>query len=178
MKTKDYLHYYIGQKCQLCINLERNPVYETITPKIVLDEFDNEESTVKPILRKVEDMTEEEGFKIAELTMEHYLNRAFFQYAFNFLKFPNEKPSFKFEKELYDTDEKGVEYWKCTISLNGSEGGVYVNIWHDFQVQLIEGLQDQASANHPQIFHYLLQQGFDIFGLINEGLAIDSKKIN
>lgn len=30
----------------------------------------------------------------------------------------------------------------------------------------------------PQQFHYLLKQGFDIFGLIDASLAIDSKSIN
>jgi len=38
--------------------------------------------------------------------------------------------------------------------------------WRDFEIGLA-----------PEQFHYLLQQGFDLFGLIESGLAIDKTKI-
>lgn len=63
MEIKQYLNYYLGCDVLLCINVEGNPVYEKLTPKLLFDETGThgEDATdIKLILRRLEDITEEE----------------------------------------------------------------------------------------------------------------------
>lgn len=110
MELKDYLHYYLG--CQMIYSSHHQPqnepyilTFENIREAV---EFDD-----RPLLRRLEDMTEEEK-------REHH-----------------------------------------SLMFEGTDGV------HQVVVMM----------ETPDSFHYLLRQHFDLFGLIDAGLAIDAKNI-
>lgn len=77
MELKEVLHYYVGQQVRITTNIEGNPVIETLTHKILLeldeDDFSDiapDEKRLKPILRKLEDISDEEMIKWYELNYE------------------------------------------------------------------------------------------------------------
>jgi hypothetical protein len=134
-KIEDYLHLYLGCECEfktvetqklfsrklIGIDVDylfqpaydRNPVYEYI----------------KPILRPLSDMTEEEAVKVS------------------------------------------IAYW-----------GTEKPRLHEYAgKQLVRNFNNDVYKHHweypeklPEIIRILLSQGFDLFGLIESGLAIDS----
>lgn len=141
MKLKDYLHYYLGCRAQAAPygGQPKRQEYGKLAGIGIRDvvniKFDTWQSIadvsiycVKPILRRLEDMTEEE--------------------ARNFLKHA----------------VPGAEY------ITQNEWGV---IW-----------QSQGSRSEifylfgpPAGYHYLLTHHFDLFGLIDAGLAVDAKTL-
>ena len=107
-KLQDYLHYYIG--CQMMYSSHHEPQNE---PYVLT--FKNIEEAIefgdRPILRRLEDITDEEDQEYHKLLLT---------------------------KELDD-----------------------YSIRHDC----------------PESFHYLLKRGFDLFDLIDSGVAADAKLI-
>jgi hypothetical protein len=133
MKLKDYLHYYLhGQIYEVgvstCTLLGIGDCYYTIQTKQGTKLTLSDRADIKLVLRRLEDMTEEEA-------------REFLKHAV-----------------------PGAEY----ISQN--EWGV---IWKS---------QDSRSEifylfGPPAGFHYLLTHHFDLFNLIDAGLAVDEKTV-
>jgi hypothetical protein len=114
MKLQDYIHYYIGCPC-IFYTADDDPAgyHTTIDYDTIKNWLANQEETdLKPLLRRLEDMTEEERTEI-------------------------------FGKDVH---------WYNPFDAN--------------------------DACDIQQWHKLLQKGFDLFGLIDAGLAIDAKTIN
>lgn len=173
MNIKDYLKYYIG--CRVLADdkdygdflggsLIPNEI-DQIYYDIHLDEWPegeimpfnddtSEDCRIKPILRRVEDMTEEE--------MEGIWLLIFGQ------PFPNWGNILFIEKTM-----RKPSHWIMKADADRAfvqcDGRVYADT--NFCMK-------DYGFNPHLITHYLLSNGFDLFGLIDAGLAIDSKTVN
>lgn len=165
MKLQDYLHYYMGcrveaypfggqQKRTECGRLVGIGIHDIVNIKFDTWQSvaDVSMSRVKPILRRLEGMTEEERKTIWWVIFGRV--------------FPDSGNVLWFEKETTSSCKRwcmmsGVE--RVGIEMNG-------NVWADSDLS-------NWKFNPHVITHYLLQQSFDLFGLIDAGLAIDIKTI-
>jgi hypothetical protein len=138
MKLEDYIHYYIG--CNMMYSSHHEP--QTETYKLTYDTIQGAiEFLDRPILRKIEDITDEE---IRELI--------------NYEKW----------ESIYD----GVKYTKTKSGIDidyvidAGDGGGYSQSHHVSFILLT-----------PQQVVFFTKKGFDMFNLINAGLAIDAKTL-
>lgn len=165
MQLKDYLHYYLYGKiyevgvgtCQL---IGIGDSYYTIKTKQGTLLTLSDRANIKLVLRRLEDMTEEEAITIARLCFFDR-DKGYPDSDFKARKvgIGSEKPStyeVRIDNDWYDEVIKigfiTGNIWRC----NGS----------------VEHLHNQS-----QVFHYRIKQGFDLFGLIDAGLAIDIKTL-
>lgn len=155
-----YLKYYIGQQAQCFNGLEHertgqivevsinsgtdNPV-EVKCPSVkypgkAFSYLKYDWFEVKPILRPLSDMTEEEAVEVAKLS--------------------------EWEPHFRDVKVERTQYGDLVVRWDGClEGGEVFNA-------------TGAEFYCQEQFHYLLSRGFDLFNLIESGLAIDSTKQN
>lgn len=179
MELKDYLHYYIHSGIGVYIFPDDtitngflakykadypNGVYN---PVLTLDNYTKFlNDGYKPLLRRLEDMTEEEMVGLLQSMLPADLE---------------DKP----------TDEEYI------LNLFRGDGGNLVNsdvaIGAEYNIRYYDGQvtikkcgticaydetgDEQELVNAPRAYHYLLRQGFDLFGLILAGLAIDAKTV-
>lgn len=166
MNIKDYIHYYIGQRC---LNTFFAPGHEMYNVGWILTGFDTESvhpfrltdiegerytwtDSVKPQLRRLSDMTEEDLKKMVNEFALIDLSNCQYEYE-------------TVEGKWVNAIENGV----VVTSLEVLDGD-YVSMMHK---------DDEMMPMVPQskAFHYLLKQGFDLFGIIDAGLAIGAKSI-
>ena len=152
---KDYLHLYLG--CMVQHPALSNPRELTASWMVSLIDKGIE---VKPILRPLSDMTEEECLRLCEFTSPTIFGD--FRYK-----------KWKVIKER-EWDETQKNY---AVKREGDE--------HSFTIDCIDGdiflWCDDEYIDAPYMnFNYrfeLLKMEFDLFGLIDEGLAIDKTKL-
>lgn len=130
MEIKDYLHYYMGQEV---MRYQDDGYRIQLTPEEYFS-ITTFNIKAKPILRRLEDMTEED--------------------AFGFWR--SRYPTQKLLKANYLSPFFQVEY------LEDGE----IKSEHKYIHQL-----------HAVNFHYLLSRGYDLFSLIDNNLALDSKTL-
>lgn len=148
-KIEDYLHLYIG--CEAVVDYHENKkegvCIDAITGMDGKYLFTTNGETflhkkVKPILRPLSDMTEEEKTEIAK------------QWT-----------------------------WYEEMQIVGEQ---HFNIRHEINHQMVEKALDFTNEDdgdrmsplaYYQVLPYLLKHGFDLFGLIESGLAIDKTKL-
>lgn len=167
MKLQDYIQYYVG--CRVIIdpgttkeetgrlmgvcsvpNSINQIYYHIVTDQMAVEEDEDfcmpynddadEPARIKPILRKLESLTEEQ--------VKHLIGWDKLQ-------------------ELYvDVSYELSKKWiAVNYSIDAGDEGVYNQRYVvDFNVFT------------PTHFHYLLRQHFDLFGLIDAGLAVDANK--
>lgn len=146
MKLQDYLHYYMGATfCTDNSQSEVNP--ETL--RFIYPMIEKGKS-VQLLLRRFEDITKEQMKAIWGLIFDRPFNE-------------NGRIDW-FEKETFSACKRwimwsGVE--RVGIELNGK-------VWADSDLH-------NYKYNPHVVTHYLLQQHFDLFGLIDAGLAVDVK---
>lgn len=163
MKLQDYLHYYMGCKVMAAPYGGQNKKYEEgklvginihDVAHVKLNSWqsvaDISITCVKPILRRFEDITKEQMKAIWGLIFDRPFNE-------------NGRIDW-FEKETFSACKRwimwsGVE--RVGIELNGK-------VWADSDLH-------NYKYNPHVVTHYLLQQQFDLFGLIDAGLAVDIK---
>lgn len=146
---KDYIHLYIGCKAVSDSGIEGRIVEYNLEYSLCKIEISNSTigkpiSEIKPLLRPLSDMTEEEGYEI------------YFQYF----------------------GSKTAEDW------SGDTGSAYfrpkkVQPGKYHGLRIVDGI-DYSSGDFGtviKILPFLLSKRFDLFGLINAGLAIDATKI-
>lgn len=163
MKLQDYLHYYLG--CKMIRSSHWEPQNE---PYILHFEVIKEavEFGDRPILRRLEEMTEKEMIAMIQATVpddmefkpvdDEYVINMFYGDGGNLV---DERVAVGAEISLRCFSGQ-VCIWKCgTLYLYDDAG------------------DEQFRVNDPKAFHYLLQQQFDLFGLIDAGVAIDAKTI-
>jgi hypothetical protein len=187
MELKDYLHYYLGCKCFTYAGFGKLTQFDLgghwyvslynkggVTGNIndTYSECPEEskeafpkgyppKSILKPVLRRLEDMTEEEALHIGKLAM---FDRD--------MKYPNsdytvEKCGVTIELPTTYSVRINNDWFEKEIRIGFNTG----NIWY------ANNEINERIFNQPVIFHYLLRQHFDLFGLIPAGLALDSKTI-
>ena len=163
MKLKDYIHYYYG--CEFIANGMRYTIdrIDRLIKGTRQNPFgrevwnDFEPHKIKLVLRRLEDLTEEEAKQLAMI--------------------------YSGAKSVERT--KGVannwHYYFCYFGEN-EEGELLIIAadgcaWYAHYFD-----KDQPGhrniVNEHKAFHYLLQQGFGLFGLIDAGLAVDGKGLN
>lgn len=174
-KIEDYLHLYIG--CQVAedysgkgsgkligvdlFNRQAIVKHNTIWPFDFLE--------VKPILRPLFDMTEDEAVQLLQVL---------FQSPSDVL---NEIKPDEISLDLVLNDDGLLVDDNCAVVLDFScrcyEG--QLGILKDGSLSLFDdsGKPDRLS-NMPEGFRYLLTQQFDLFNLIESGLAISKTPIN
>jgi len=160
IQLKEVIQYYIGQRCSVIRNNGREN--EDIMCHGLLMEFGMNGTasyhinTIKPILRRLEDMTEDD--------LKNMINE--------FLIIDLSKCSYEFETEEGNKWANAIENGRVIASLVILDDG-HVSI---------ETMNADGDMSHlwPMAngFHYLLKQGFDLFGLCDSRQAIDSKTLN
>jgi hypothetical protein len=153
MKLQDYIHYYLG--CDYWTNNSQGNLNIKTLPDVI--DMCERGKGVQLHLRRLEDMTEEEAANLAVI--------------------------YSGAKKV--SPMKGIasnwHYFFCYFS-EDQEGEVLVIdatgcAWYAHYF-------DKSQPGHRNIvdehkaFHYLLQNHFDLFGLIDAGLAIDAKTID
>lgn len=96
---------------------------------------------IKPILRSLSDMTEEESIWVAGLTFTDNVSK-----------------------------KKKAEYGRAIIGYHFLEEA--------YSGELLRMAMEFSSNDSFELTRYLLSKGFDLFGLIEAGLAIDKTKQN
>lgn len=149
---KEFLHYYIGQKFSWANTNYGEPLWSpwdvlTLSELKNISDFATSNISIRLALRKLEDMTEEE--------MKEYVKG-----------YVDESDHDK----IYDlsTDGESIRF-VCGITSEWQPDGVAVPVPDVRNITLYEFT--------PHEFHKLLRKGFDLWGLIDAGLAIDAKTI-
>lgn len=171
MKLQDYAQYYIGAPCLNTWFAPDHDAYDagwkltgfqstSVRPFGLENETDKTwTESIMPLLRRLEDMTEEEAIAIATMAMfDKSLGYPVSDYTVRRQPMGNYPPS------------------ACRVAIN--------NDWYDMEIAIgfnsgniwyTKG--EQRVFNQPAIFHTLLQYHFDLFGLIPANLAIDIKTL-
>lgn len=169
-KIEDYLHLYLGCEASffneglgsppivgklISIELDRKILSLDTRYRI---EFHYLQTYFKLNLRPLSDMTEEEAVDIYTLERDRVLHVA---------------------TNDHDISKRTDFGWVITrldhmnIGLLVRFDGVCYKVIDEGKKPTIE-----PAMNQPIIFQYMLSKGFDLFGLIEAGLAIDKTKIN
>lgn len=170
MNIKDFAHYYIGQRCLNTWFSEDHPNYN---PGWVLTGFDRDAhrpfkleteddftwtDSIKPVLRRLEDMTEDEALHLAQIYSGADKIKRTTGTVSNFFYFFCE-----FRSGYKGTSE--------TLIMHNGEA------WYQHYFENMPGRRT-GRRNTVRLFdgtHYLLKQGFDLFNLIDQNLAVDIK---
>jgi hypothetical protein len=181
MKLQDYINYYIGCKCFNSWFPEDHPTYNaswvlrgirsTYEKRYFLDNTEDETWTdsIKPILHRLEDMTEDEMIGLLQSMLPADME---------------DKPTpDDYSLEMFYNDDGLMVDGDISVGANYScrcyEGQIGVKkcgsiILFDEERDVT---RDQLT-NTPMAFHYLLSRHFDLFNLIDAGLAVDEKTVN
>lgn len=173
LDIKDYLHLYIGQKV-LCSGFEfiGEPLVDVIATidsvhqecvTFVTDNgisvgdyyFDDPEFNIKLLLRKLSDMTEEDSIELFKRLSNFDLSECVF--------------------DIMDDEEE--------FTINAEHNGRVVDSMSMSVNSDIVSMMNNGGSFDPvnpqsEAFRFFLSKGFDLFGLIDAELAIDSKTLN
>lgn len=149
MELKQVLHYYLGQKCMEAVVVPGQALYfeESLIGYRSVYNLANDLSVVRPILRPLSDMTEEE--------------------MRDFVKGYVDEDE-QYEIHSLSTDGESIEFY-CGTTSEWQPDGVAVPVERKWVMPLFQLM--------PHEFHFLLQRGFDLFGLIESGQAVDAKSL-
>lgn len=154
MNIKDYLHLYLGCEC-----LDTDGATYKLKPSHFPANWQNTNLNHKPILRPLSDMTEQNCVDVARLA------------------YGEEGTGMAYDK-VFGLGEVGEDDNRKVIQL--SEGNYVVIHLNKFLIENRDGLNDSEAYCHydvnnmPAIIKYLLSKQFDLFDLIQGGLAIDA----
>jgi hypothetical protein len=159
MHLKDYIHYYLGQKCSdnrnvdigkiVAINKDDNACTMTIKRGILIT---REIQEIKPILHRLSDITLEHAKFVMRMVVHENVEYRDNDYRLSLNEYCN-------AELLIDND------WHTETMVFGRRTG---SIW----------LKERSNTKIPgSVYHYLLQHGYDLFGLIDAGLAIDANTL-
>jgi len=145
-QLKDVIHFYLG--CELYwVFLNETSVLDVS----LLKDLQNHLHQIKPILRRLDSMTEEE---LKECVILSYFERN------------RDIISQCFDEVIISTDNRNKKLHGTAIPYTLFKDGKHF-------------MTATLSENHlnPEQFLYLLKQGFDLFNLIDSNQAIDKNKI-
>lgn len=152
-KLSDYLHLYLGQPCKWkVLGDDEWAVNDSAVDLVVLGRvYDRQPFVIAPILRPLSDMTEEEMKEL--LCLDFAPSDDVFRNMVTEFKFDVNEPQRRTKRGTgvgFSVFKDGSHYMSGTLS--------FVDL-------------------NPHQFVYLLKLGFDLFGLIEAGLAIDKSKL-
>ena len=161
---RPYLPLYYGCKCRCYSHSDKDGWEAAICPELLaeVEDEDSEVKGVKLILRPLSSMTEENFRGIASRFFN--TEKLVFDYACD----RELDPEFEGEviehiNEACDDDPENVIMCESR-SKSITHGWIsYEEVYHGF-----------STVEQAEIFKILLSLGFDLFGLIEEGLAIDA----
>lgn len=184
MKIEDYLKFYIGQECRghkgrgilrgFDAQYFMGEAYVMITTKenqtpdedYITNDYSCKASDVKLYLRPLSSMTEEEmkGLLMAMVPIDM-----------------EDAPTAEdYDLEMFYNDGGLMVDGDVAIGANYTcrcyEGQIAIRQNGDIDCYDEDGKEREKVTKNPQAMHYLLSRGFDLFGLIPAGLAINSKK--
>lgn len=149
-KIEDFLHLYWGCDCQY------RGLYSEEIKTWVINEKTIKRSSTKPILRKLESMTEEEAKQVTSICEEQFV--------------------------YYNIFKERIQI-TTTSTINGDKEDSAIWLFYDGQITLyrnngdLGGSRMEQLKNPFELFRYLLKQGFDLFSLIDSGSAIDKSTL-
>lgn len=168
-KIEDYLHYYYMGLCEEAIIVPGQDAL--FVPGIIsvrtIYNVAAKLSIVKPILRPLSDMTKEEAEYFAWICMD----------SKNRLDSESRIAQEEIDIELVFNDDglmldNDIEVY-IGVTCRCFEGAVILRKDGSICVEDDEGVKQEPIDNIAEKVHYLLSKGFDLFGLIEAGLAID-----
>lgn len=155
MTAKDFI-FYVGCDCLIFDNFENpklgSPSYiegvDIIANKVICERANFDPSLIKPILRPISDMKIEEAIKIMEIVI------------LNNVEYPNWNYKFWLNDYQNPTIQISNDWYFETLVI-GKRGSVWSpdKVSQNIKVPAIVSL-------------FLIQQRFDLFGLIENGKAI------
>lgn len=155
---KDYLHLYLGCKCVVAMKQTQKCVcISTMTLELMLSPFD-----LTPILRPLSDMTEQELIEVIQLSVPDDLEDHPTADDYDLEIFYNDGGN------LVDRDVAIGATYSCICY----EGSVAIRKCGTIHFFNDEG-EFEKVYNIPRVYAFLLSKQFDMFGLIEAGLAID-----
>lgn len=173
MKIAEYLKYYIGAPCSF--GSEANgwiAVLDDVggcsvklngVPKLEYVSQDD----VKPVLRKMEDMTEEEMIGLLQSMVPADMKDKPADDDYDIELFHNDGGL------MVDNDVAIGADFECICA----SGQIAIRVCGT--IDYYANTNDRARLyNLPHAYHYLLSRGYDVFGLIRAGLAIDAKTLS
>lgn len=170
---KDYLHLYLGCECVLdCIDVKAKTIligchtngnYQVAHAHYNQDYW--QAKYINPILRPLASMTDEEMIEVIQLTTPDHIE---------------DKPTAEdYDLDIFYNDGGNMVDGDVEIGANYScicyEGQIAIRKCgsvHFFD----ESGNIENAYNLPTMYKYLLSKHFDLFGLIEAGLAIDKTK--
>ncbi len=159
---KDYIHYYIGQRFVFDNKIWNIVRVSTTLVRGVRDNKGEEKfmqvyhHEAKLLLRRLSDMTEEEATSAYIIERDRVVHDV----------------TIDFDVSVRDHGFVITRLDLLNVRLMIGYNGQIYKVIEETKKPTIE-----PANNQQLIIHYLLKQGFDLFGLIDEGLAIDSKTI-
>lgn len=175
---KYYLHLYLGCDVEEDSLAEKGKRYKTkLTPSKFRSVLEyNNYANVKPILRPLSDMTEEEAIELQCITTPYRCNdwdKDPSKYDVTFHtdhKLGKDHPNYKQVFSITVVDlRRDFDY--MNINLNGD----IIRYNHETDK---DPVINERVHNHHETTRYLLSKHFDLFGLIDTGLAIDKTTLN
>lgn len=148
MNIKDYLHYYIGQKYRTKYVDLDGPNHWLILTAKRLDKLDDLSIEWVQLALR----------KLEDMTDQEAFDLCEFQWPVEVTKYIRAQRGVVVEFRRKHSDPEMNNADGYTYSAKAINWGL--NHWTTYQ------------------FHYLLSRGFDLFGLIPAGLAIDAKTLN
>lgn len=164
MKLIDYLHYYLG--CDYWTNNSQGNLNAKTLPDVI--GMCERGKGVQLHLRRLEDMTEKEMIGLLQSMLPADMEDKPTEDDYSLEMFYND------DGLMVDNDIAVGANYSCRCY----EGQIGVKLCGT--IILFDETGDVTRdklTNTPKAFHYLLQNHFDLFGLIDAGLAIDAKTI-
>jgi hypothetical protein len=168
MKLQDVLHYYFQAQCLEAIKVpgqELNYEPSTVTARTLFN-IQAGLSEVKLILHRLSNLSEGNIIDLLQCMLPDEMEDkpADDEYSINMFHADG--------GNLVNSDVVAGAEFSCRCM----EG--QISIKRCGTVCLYDEAGDEMEGNYvPRVYHYLLQHHFDLFGLIDAGLAIDSKTI-
>jgi len=164
MKLQEFIHYYMG--ASFITNNSEGEI-NPATLKFIYPMIEKDKG-VQLVLRSLDDMTEEEMIGLLQSMVPADMD---------------DKPiDDEYGIEMFYNDDGLMVDGDIAVGANYScrcyEGQIAIKLCGS--ICLFSDGKDVTRdelMNTPKAFHYLLHQGFDIFGLISAGLAINAKTI-
>jgi len=166
-EIRDYLHLYLG--CEMQYSTHHEPQYE----KYILSSENLKEAIEfedLPILRPLSDMTDREVLDVVAIVLRKEIDFLKVEWTpkrdYVVVHYNTWLPQSDYEKERWE---------RCELNIAIADDFTIYNHANYIKGNST-GVSNEPLYKQHEATRYLLSKGFDLFGLIEEGLAIDKTK--